>query len=115
LIDQTVSLFRGLYAQIEIEAALDADLPASVPLDLEQFKRVLINILDNAIEAMSKKGKITVHAFYEKPMQRVNIAISDTGPGISVEDKTKLFLPYFSTEKRHGAGAGHRQPDHPRA
>jgi two-component system nitrogen regulation sensor histidine kinase NtrY len=105
LIDQTVSLFRGLYAQIEIEAALDADLPASVPLDLEQFKRVLINILDNAIEAMSKKGKITVHAFYEKPMQRVNIAISDTGPGISVEDKTKLFLPYFSTKKK-GTGLG---------
>ena len=105
LIEETISLFRGIYAQIEIQASLAGDLPASVSLDAEQMKRVLTNIFDNAIEAMNKKGRITVQAFYEGTRQRVNIAISDTGPGISVEDKTKLFLPYFSTKKK-GTGLG---------
>jgi two-component system nitrogen regulation sensor histidine kinase NtrY len=100
LVDQTVSLFRGIFAQIDFEVDLAADLPSSLQLDPEQMKRVLINIFDNAIEAMNKKGKIRVQAFFEKKQQQVNIEISDTGPGISLEDKTKLFLPYFSTKKK---------------
>jgi len=105
LIDQTVLLFRGIFSQVEIEADLSPDIPASVQLDPEQMKRVLINIFDNAIEAMDKKGKILVRAVYEKKQQQVSIEISDTGPGISIDDKTKLFLPYFSTKKK-GTGLG---------
>jgi two-component system nitrogen regulation sensor histidine kinase NtrY len=105
LIEETVALFRGIYTQIDIQASLAADLPASVSLDAEQMKRVLINIFDNAIEAMDKRGRISVQATYEKTRQRVSVAISDTGPGISVEDKSKLFLPYFSTKKK-GTGLG---------
>jgi len=105
LLEQTVTLFRGIFAQVDIEAELAPDIPAAVQLDPEQMKRVLINIFDNAIEAMDKKGKIRVRAVFEKRQQQVSIEISDTGPGISVEDKTKLFLPYFSTKKK-GTGLG---------
>jgi two-component system nitrogen regulation sensor histidine kinase NtrY len=105
LIDQTTSLFRGIFAQVEMEADLATDIPAAVQIDPDQMKRVLINIFDNAIEAMNKKGKIKVRAFFRKRQQQVTIEISDTGPGISVEDKTKLFLPYFSTKKK-GTGLG---------
>jgi two-component system nitrogen regulation sensor histidine kinase NtrY len=105
LIEQTVVLFRGIFAQVEIEADLAADIPPAVQLDPEQMKRALINIFDNAIEAMDKKGKILVRAVFEKKQQQVSIEISDTGPGISTEDKTKLFLPYFSTKKK-GTGLG---------
>jgi two-component system nitrogen regulation sensor histidine kinase NtrY len=105
LIEQTVVLFRGIFAQVEFEAELATDLPATLQLDSEQIKRVFINIFDNAIEAMNKKGKIQVRAVFEKRKQQVSIEISDTGPGISVEDKTKLFLPYFSTKKK-GTGLG---------
>ena len=105
LIEQTVGLFRGIFAQVEFEADLAPDLPPALQLDSEQFKRVMINIFDNAIEAMNKKGKIRVRAVFEKRQQQVSIEITDTGPGISVEDKTKLFLPYFSTKKK-GTGLG---------
>ncbi len=105
LVEQTVTLFRGIFAQVDIEAELAPDIPAAVQLDPEQMKRVLINIFDNAIEAMDKKGRIRVRAVFEKRQQQVSIEISDTGPGISVEDKTKLFLPYFSTKKK-GTGLG---------
>jgi two-component system nitrogen regulation sensor histidine kinase NtrY len=105
LVDQTVSLFRGIFGQVEFEIDLAADLPSSLQLDPEQMKRVLINIFDNAIAAMNKKGKIRVRASFEKRQQQVRIEISDTGPGISPEDRTKLFLPYFSTKKK-GTGLG---------
>lgn len=105
LIEQAVGLFRGIFGQVEFETDVAPDLPASLQLDPEQIKRAMINIFDNAIEAMNKKGKIRVRAFFEKPLQRVSIEISDTGPGIAVEDKTKLFLPYFSTKKK-GTGLG---------
>jgi two-component system, NtrC family, nitrogen regulation sensor histidine kinase NtrY len=105
LIEETVSLYRGIYAQVDVRADLADGLPGSVSLDPEQMKRVLINIFDNAIEAMNKKGRITVRAVYEKPRQRVQIAISDTGPGVPAEDRTRLFLPYFSTKKK-GTGLG---------
>jgi two-component system, NtrC family, nitrogen regulation sensor histidine kinase NtrY len=105
LVDQTISLFRGVFAQVDFEIDLASDLPSPLQLDPDQIKRVLINIFDNAIEAMNKKGRISVRAVFYKKQQQVSIEVSDTGPGISVEDKTKLFLPYFSTKKK-GTGLG---------
>ena len=105
LIEQAVSPFRGIFAGIEFEVVLAPDIPPSLQLDFEQMKRVFINLFDNAIEAMNKQGRIKVYISYEKREQRVIIEIMDTGPGISVEDKTKLFLPYFSTKKK-GTGLG---------
>ncbi|MBN2408906.1 MAG: GHKL domain-containing protein, partial [Candidatus Aminicenantes bacterium] len=105
LIAQAVGLFRGIFSQVEFETELASDLPVPLQLDPEQIKRAMINIFDNALEAMGKKGTIRVRAFFEKNKQQVSIEISDTGPGIAIEDKTKLFLPYFSTKKK-GTGLG---------
>jgi two-component system nitrogen regulation sensor histidine kinase NtrY len=69
------------------------------------MKRVLINIIDNAIDAMNKKGKIQLVTSYDKEQQRVIIEITDSGPGISVEDKQNIFMPHFSTKKK-GTGLG---------
>ncbi len=105
LVDQTVTLFRGIFSQIDFEVEHGRDVPPTLQLDPEQMKRVFINIIDNAIEAMNKKGKIVIRDWFEKKDQRVKIEIADTGPGISGEDKAKLFLPYFSTKKK-GTGLG---------
>jgi len=105
LIDQTVTLLRGIFSQIDFDIDHARDIPPALQLDPEQMKRVFINIIDNAIEAMNKKGKIIIRAWYEKKEQQVKVEIADTGPGISAEDKAKLFLPYFSTKKK-GTGLG---------
>ncbi len=80
-------------------------MPVRQPLDPEPMKRVFINLFDNAIDAMSKKGKILVRAGFDRETRLVKVEIEDTGPGIAVEDKDKLFLPRFSTKKK-GTGLG---------
>ena len=103
LIDEVVNLYKG-FKGVEINASLPEDSPM-VELDEEQFKRVMINIIDNAIYAISNKGRIDVRLSFELPSNIVSIDIADNGPGIRDEDKEKLFLPYFST-KKDGTGLG---------
>ena len=69
------------------------------------MRRVLINLIDNAIDAMNKQGEVTLATSFIKIQNRVRIEIADSGPGISDEDKEKLFLPHFSTKKK-GTGLG---------
>ncbi|MBN1224059.1 MAG: GHKL domain-containing protein, partial [Candidatus Aminicenantes bacterium] len=105
LIEHTISLFEGIFSDIEFETQFFPEMPSPIQLDPEQMKRVFINLFDNAIDAMNKKGKIRVETSFDKQHQSVRIEIADTGPGISLEDKEKLFLPHFSTKSK-GSGLG---------
>ena len=75
-------------------------------LDAEQFKRVVINLIDNAIEAMEHRGQIVVETSRDpRPRARRGSSSPTTGPGIPAGERDKLFLPYYST-KRRGSGLG---------
>lgn len=104
IISQTLSLFRGIFTEIEFEVVYSPELPLTIRIDPDQMKRVLINIIDNAIDAMNKKGKITIKTDFDEN-KRVRIEITDSGPGIQIKDKDKLFLPNYSTKKK-GTGLG---------
>lgn len=103
LIDEVIHLYKG-YKGIGINVSVPPDLP-TIELDGEQFKRVLINIIDNAIQALKDSGVINVELHFDEPSNKAYISIADNGPGIRYEDKEKLFQPYFST-KKHGTGLG---------
>ncbi len=105
VVQQTVALFRGIFTDIAFELDFAPDLPPTVQADAEQLKRVLINIIDNAIDAMNKSGRIAVRVGFDRAQNRVDLAIADSGPGIALEDKDKLFLPHYSTKKK-GTGLG---------
>jgi two-component system nitrogen regulation sensor histidine kinase NtrY len=105
IIDQTLAFFKGIFTDIEFEVDYSSEVPASVPADPEQMKRAIINVLDNSIDAMNKKGRIGIRTSFDKEPQRVTIEIVDSGPGISVNDRFKLFLPHYSTKKK-GMGLG---------
>ena len=105
IIGQVVTMFRGIFADVQFELTLAPDVPAPLQLDAEQMKRVFINLIDNAIDAMNKKGKIVIQTFFDKDGHQVRIEVTDNGPGIPLEDKEKLFLPHFSTKKK-GTGLG---------
>ncbi|TAN44440.1 MAG: HAMP domain-containing protein [Nitrospirae bacterium] len=101
LLESVTSLYKG-FKDIEIKTDLQEAMP-QINLDRDQFKRVLINIIDNAIKAMDGRGLITVSAAVDR--NTLKIEISDTGPGISIAEKEKLFMPYFSNRKG-GTGLG---------
>jgi two-component system nitrogen regulation sensor histidine kinase NtrY len=104
VIDATLSLYEGLFSGVQIDRHLAPDVP-SLRLDPDQMKRVLINLVDNAIEATDKRGKVTITTEFDRREGRVRLGISDDGPGVPERDKEKLFVPYFSTKKR-GSGLG---------
>lgn len=105
LIQQTISLFRNIFNDVEIETQFSPDVPSQIKVDPEQMKRMFINLMDNAIDAMNKKGKVLFQTSYDQDQQVLKIEISDSGPGINLMDKDKLFLPHFSTKKK-GTGLG---------
>lgn len=103
LINGVANLYRGDKG-LEISLAAPDDLPG-IELDGEQFRRVFINIFDNAIQAMGNNGRIDVTVGYDPLTGTAHVAVADNGPGIQDSDKEKLFLPYFST-KKNGTGLG---------
>jgi PAS domain S-box-containing protein len=105
VIENALSIFAGRLDGIEVTKELGAQLPA-VNIDRDQFKRVVVNLVDNAAEAMQNTAvKHLYIATRAAEDECVELTIADTGCGISREDKEKLFLPYFSTKGR-GTGLG---------
>ncbi len=101
LIDSVAALYRG-YKDVRIHIDSGAGINR-VNIDSEQIKRALVNIIDNAIEAMKQTGDIIISI---RPSDHyVSVDIADTGPGIPDDEKEKLFLPYFS-KRKGGTGLG---------
>jgi two-component system nitrogen regulation sensor histidine kinase NtrY len=114
VLTETLALYNGLFREIRIERRLADGLPA-VRLDVEQIRRVVINLVDNAVEALGGAGAaprvngeppmIVVETCPDGANGVVRLRVSDNGPGISPADRDKLFMPYYST-KRRGSGLG---------
>jgi two-component system nitrogen regulation sensor histidine kinase NtrY len=74
-------------------------------VDPDHIKRAVLNLVDNAVEAVGDAGDVRVETAHVAGSGHARIVVADTGPGISAEDREKLFLPYFST-KITGMGLG---------
>ena len=102
LAGSAVRLFEGVRDGVTVR--VDSRLSRErVLLDPEQIKRVLINLIDNALEACGPAGEIVVR-LSDGP-RGVTIEVADTGRGIPPRDREKLFLPDFTTKGR-GTGLG---------
>ena len=104
IIIETVALYREGLEHVSFILSITPDLPP-LNLDRQQMKQAFINLIDNAVSAVHKKGTITIDVSLDTILKRVRIEVSDTGKGISDEEKTRLFEPYFST-KKSGMGLG---------
>ncbi len=104
LLRDSLALYNGLFRDVRIECAFSNGLPA-VRIDPEQIRRVIINLVDNAVEAMERKGTIVVETQHDPVNAVARIVVADNGPGIPPADREKLFMPYYST-KRRGSGLG---------
>jgi signal transduction histidine kinase len=100
-----MQVFAGRLEGIEVRVALDDALPL-VNGDAEQLKRVVVNLVDNAAEAMQDSlVKRLYVGTQDLGNETIELVVSDSGSGVSAEDRERLFLPYFSTKGR-GTGLG---------
>jgi two-component system, NtrC family, nitrogen regulation sensor histidine kinase NtrY len=106
VVESALGLFQGRLDGITVSTDLAGSLP-SVKADPELIRQVVANLIDNAAESMEGVPirRLRVSTRIESDGDAVVIEISDSGRGISPEDKEKLFLPHFSTKGR-GTGLG---------
>jgi two-component system nitrogen regulation sensor histidine kinase NtrY len=105
IVESALAVFSDRLEGIEIRTDLAPSLPP-VFVDREQLKRVVVNLIDNAAEAMQDSPLRRLHIVTQAgPADSIELIIADTGAGVSAEDKEKLFVPYFSTKGR-GTGLG---------
>ncbi len=107
LLDETLALYAGL-SKVTFDRQFDPSLPP-VRVDPEQFKRVVLNLVDNAVEAFASRqggqlayatGRITLATSFDERTHSVRVVVEDDGPGLGDADRARLFLPYYSTKGR---------------
>lgn len=94
----------GQYPHITWEIDLEADFP-EIKLDSVLMRQAFTNLIQNALDVMPEAGQLKMRAFRRPAVRRVQIEISDTGPGIPEDALDKVFLPFFTT-KNKGTGLG---------
>jgi two-component system nitrogen regulation sensor histidine kinase NtrY len=104
IIRETLTLYQEAHRGVMFTFTPDDQLP-HLKIDRDQIKRVVINLLENAVAAMEEKGTITISSHYDPELKMADFRICDDGPGILPEDRPRLFEPYFSTKKT-GTGLG---------
>ena len=98
-------------SQKQIALQIEEGPPATIEVDPEQIKQVLINLIQNAADSIERNGTITLRVRLDSlrrennPISTVILEVQDTGKGIPVEVQKRLFDPFFST-KEGGTGLG---------
>ncbi|MCX7880623.1 MAG: ATP-binding protein [Ignavibacteria bacterium] len=110
LIAKTIELLNHLFKKknVRLNLNLQNDLP-EISADSKQLQQILINLITNAYDAIDELGCISIKTFTEEDPETegkfVCVTIEDNGVGISEEDLSKIFNPFF-TKKPHGTGLG---------
>jgi PAS domain S-box-containing protein len=87
---------------ITVKLKLDNRLPAA-PIDPNQIQQVLVNLVKNAMHAMTRGGVLTLRTW--EASDGIWVAVADTGSGIPEEKMNRIFEPFFTTKKK-GSGLG---------
>ena len=104
LVEGVAGLYRDAHPALTLTTRHADDLPL-LEVDADHIKRAVLNLVDNAVQAVSGSGEVTIETVHLPELARVRVIVSDTGPGIAPDDRDKLFLPHFST-KVTGMGLG---------
>lgn len=103
LIDSDLIKYINKFTHKDI--ILESNIPSdfTINADINQMKQVFINLITNSIEAMEERGVIKIYTDEDRDSKM--IFIEDNGIGISVEDISKIFDPFF-TRRENGTGLG---------
>lgn len=106
LLEEVVSLFANTHRDIRWKLKFKGSIK-DLPFDREGMRRVFINLLTNAAEALGETegAQVEVVARHDENRGRVVVDVSDNGPGFSPGERARMFEPYFSS-KKSGTGLG---------
>ena len=107
VIAQATGLYEERLDGVTLRTEIDPDLPPAM-LDVEQIKRVFVNLIDNALAAMATvtdERQITIVTKHDSERSLLRAEVVDTGHGIEPGDFRRLFEPYFS-RRDSGTGLG---------
>jgi two-component system NtrC family sensor kinase len=106
LVEHGLNLIRDqeLFLNITVVKEMSEEMML-IYADKNQLSQVIINLVMNAVDAMEKKGTLTLRTYRKKPLKKVYIEVSDTGCGVAKENLSKIFDPFFTT-KKIGKGTG---------
>ena len=104
IVEETLALYKEGHQNINFVFNIIDKIPY-LNLDRKQIKQAMINLVENAIVSIKKEGRIIITLTHDPILNIVRLEVADNGVGISDEDKTRLFEPYFSTKKA-GMGLG---------
>jgi two-component system nitrogen regulation sensor histidine kinase NtrY len=104
ILRELVALYRAANERMEIKFITDESVPI-FNIDKEQLTRGVMNLIDNATAAAGAEGKVEIYSKYEPVLRIASISVCDNGPGISPQDRERIFDPYF-TRKQGGTGLG---------
>jgi nitrogen fixation/metabolism regulation signal transduction histidine kinase len=107
VVSQAVGLYEERLDGVGISLSLAPDLPSAM-LDLEQIRRVFVNLIDNALDALLKADEpkqIIISTTHDSERSLLVVEVADTGRGIELGDFKRLFQPYFS-RRDSGTGLG---------
>jgi two-component system NtrC family sensor kinase len=106
LIEESFLLIRDqkLFINVRVSKFLSSDALV-VKADRKKMSQVIINLIINALDAMDKKGVLTLRTYLDEKPAKACLEISDTGPGIPKEHLSRVFDPFFTT-KDPGKGTG---------
>jgi two-component system nitrogen regulation sensor histidine kinase NtrY len=103
MVREILVLYEQAHKKIQFHF-IEQDIPRFA-FDPEQMKRVLVNLLDNAVAVLQEKGDIEIEVSADLNEKLVFLEVRDNGAGVADADKLRLFEPYFST-KKSGTGLG---------
>ena len=109
IIQETMQLYLSAHPEVHFITKLEPRLPI-FNLDKDQIRRVLMNLVDNAIAAIKAgqkagPGRVEVETHFNEKLEMAALTIRDNGPGMSEPVQERAFEPYFST-KEEGTGLG---------
>ncbi|KAF1077074.1 PAS domain-containing sensor histidine kinase [Halodesulfovibrio sp. MK-HDV] len=106
LLQELVTLYKNSHSKISWNYQRMNDIPV-IQMDSSALKRVFLNVMSNAAEILTDKDNatVTVTLEYKQDLELVRIDVEDNGPGLTQEERSRLFEPYFS-HKKGGTGLG---------
>lgn len=106
IVRQTVAMFSGVAGEQGIDLSADASAPAPVTGDAAGLRRIVANLLDNALRFTPDGGRVTARVRCDDG--HVTLAVEDTGVGLEAHELSRVFERFYKSDPAHSHGDGHR-------